>query len=47
MRCPRCKTPMKEQKRTFHKQRKWVCPKCACVRFQQIKKPGRERDSKD
>lgn len=47
MRCPRCKTPMKEQKRTFHKQRKWVCPKCACVRFQQIKKPGRDRDLRD
>ncbi|UCD63828.1 MAG: hypothetical protein JSW34_14005 [Candidatus Zixiibacteriota bacterium] len=32
---------MKEQKRTFHKQRKWVCPKCGRVRFQQIK-PGRK-----
>ncbi|MBP7698701.1 MAG: hypothetical protein KA261_12905 [candidate division Zixibacteria bacterium] len=25
---------MKELKRTFHKQRKWVCPKCGRVRFQ-------------
>lgn len=32
--CPRCKTPMKEEKRAFHKQRKWVCPKCGKVRFQ-------------
>ncbi len=38
MTCPKCKSPMKELKRTFHKQRKWVCPKCGCVRFQQIKK---------
>ena len=29
---------MKEQKRSFHKQRKWVCPKCGFVRFQMIKK---------
>ncbi|MCK4224672.1 MAG: hypothetical protein KAX39_05790 [candidate division Zixibacteria bacterium] len=29
---------MKEVKRVFHKQRKWVCPKCGRVRFQIIKK---------
>jgi rubredoxin len=29
---------MKEIKRAFHKQRKWVCPKCGRVRFQMIKK---------
>jgi ribosomal protein S27AE len=38
MTCPRCKTAMKEVRRTFHKQRKWVCPKCGLVRFQQISK---------
>ncbi len=36
--CRRCKIKMKEEKRSFHKQRKWICPKCASVRFQQIKK---------
>jgi hypothetical protein len=30
---------MKEEKRTFHKQRKWICPLCGGVRFQQAKKP--------
>jgi predicted RNA-binding Zn-ribbon protein involved in translation (DUF1610 family) len=25
---------MKEEKRAFHKQRKWICPKCGRVRFQ-------------
>jgi transposase len=36
MTCPRCHTAMKELKRVFHKQRKWVCPKCQFVRFQKI-----------
>ncbi|MEO0113896.1 MAG: hypothetical protein ABIK93_00275 [candidate division WOR-3 bacterium] len=34
MYCPRCKTKMVEQKRSFHKKRKWVCPKCGKVRMQ-------------
>ncbi len=43
MRCPRCKAAMKEEKRSFHKQRKWICPKCGFVRFQQIKRsPGKK-----
>ncbi|MCB2229122.1 hypothetical protein KQH82_00265 [bacterium] len=29
---------MEELKRSFHKQRKWVCPKCGYVRFQKLKK---------
>ncbi len=37
--CPRCKTSMKELKRTYHKRRKWVCPKCGFVRFQEPTKP--------
>ncbi len=28
---------MREEKRSFHKQRKWICPKCGRVRFQQVK----------
>lgn len=31
---------MKEEKRSFHKQRKWVCPRCGRVRFQQLKGRG-------
>jgi transposase-like protein len=34
MTCPRCRSAMKEQKRCFHKQRKWVCPRCGNVRMQ-------------
>lgn len=28
---------MKEEKRSFHKQRKWICPKCGEVRFEKVK----------
>ena len=28
MYCKRCHIRMEEQKRSFHKQRKWTCPKC-------------------
>jgi len=44
--CPRCKTKMTEQKRTFHKQRKWICPKCGRVRFQQPKPLPKGRKGK-
>ena len=33
---------MREEKRSFHKQRKWICPKCQKVRMQQVA----ERDSR-
>jgi len=36
---------MKEKRRPFHKQRKWLCPKCGKVRFQSIKRKG-EKDDK-
>ncbi len=29
---------MKEQKRSYHKQRKWICPNCGKVRMQQTRK---------
>lgn len=29
---------MKEEKRSFHKRRKWVCQKCGMVKFQKISK---------
>jgi RNase P subunit RPR2 len=35
--CKRCRTPMREQKRTYHKKRKWICPACGAVRMQQAK----------
>ncbi len=41
--CPRCKTPMKEKKRTFHKKRKWVCPNCGKVVMQTLKKSKIEK----
>jgi transposase len=41
--CSRCKTPMKEEKRSFHKKRKWVCPRCGKVRMQQQKRRRGEK----
>jgi len=38
--CPRCRATMREEKRTFHKQRKWVCLRCEKVRMQQSRKTG-------
>jgi hypothetical protein len=41
MTCRKCRVPMKEVKgHLFHKQRKWLCPKCARVRMQ---RPTRDR----
>jgi Zn-finger nucleic acid-binding protein len=40
MMCKKCKVPMKEMKRSYHKRRKWVCPRCGAVRFQEAKKQG-------
>jgi len=44
MYCKRCHIKMKEEKRSFHKQRKWVCPKCGSVRFE---RPNRKEDPQD
>ncbi len=41
MTCKRCGIKMREKKRSFHKQRKWVCPKCGKVEFQKISKGKR------
>jgi len=38
MTCPRCGKAMREEKRSFHKNRKWKCPSCGKIRFQKIKK---------
>jgi hypothetical protein len=37
---------MQEERRPFHKQRKWICQKCGKVRFQQVKKRKGEKDAK-
>lgn len=39
--CRKCRIKMTEQKRTFHKQRKWICPRCGAVRFQQDRRKPR------
>jgi len=36
--CPKCKVKMVEQKRPFHKKRKWICPRCKKVRMETVKK---------
>jgi ribosomal protein S27AE len=33
---------MKEEKRSFHKKRKWVCPKCGKVVMEETKKKKKE-----
>jgi hypothetical protein len=40
MTCPRCRVKMQEQKRRFHKQRKWVYPKGGRVPMQK-QRPNR------
>ena len=37
---------MVEQKRSFHKKRKWICKKCGAVRMQELKS-DRSRRSGD
>ncbi len=34
MNCKHCKVKMEEKKRTYHKKRKWICPKCGRARMQ-------------
>lgn len=36
MTCPRCRVAMREARRVFHRQRKWVCPRCGLVRRQPV-----------
>jgi len=43
MTCNRCGRPMVEKKRTFHKQRKWVCRRCGKVRMQRTRSKDRRR----
>ena len=34
MHCKTCRVKMREEKRTFHKKRKWICPICGKARMQ-------------
>lgn len=44
MHCKRCKVKMREDKRSHHKRRKWICPKCGRARMQSAaEKPGRAK----
>jgi hypothetical protein len=45
MTCQHCKVKMTEQKRSFHKQRKWICPTCGKARMQ-AQKPRKDKNSK-
>jgi len=45
MLCPRCKIGMEEEKRSFHKRRKWICPRCGRVKMQRVGARG-ERKSR-
>ncbi|MEW5701425.1 MAG: hypothetical protein AB1792_04265 [Candidatus Zixiibacteriota bacterium] len=44
--CPRCRSQMVEQKRVYHRQRKWICPDCQRVRFQRIVPRKRQTKAK-
>lgn len=46
MHCPKCRVKMVEQKRVFHKNRKWVCPRCGKVRMQTPRSRGKESHGK-
>lgn len=39
--CKHCKVKMREEKRSFHKKRKWICPQCGRARMQETKKDRR------
>ncbi len=40
MTCQRCKKPMREERRSHHKRRKWVCKGCGHVVYQTPRKRG-------
>jgi hypothetical protein len=41
--CPRCRKPMREEKRSFHKKRKWICRYCGKVVMQRLKAERRKK----
>jgi hypothetical protein len=44
MHCHRCGVKMMEQKRTYHKRRKWICRICGTVRMQEPKKGKKDAE---
>ena len=47
MQCKKCGKNMVEQKRSFHKKRKWVCPSCGRARMQPGKYKRQRKKTKD
>lgn len=47
MHCRKCRLKMREEKRSFHKRRKWVCPRCGVARMQSVKLARRKRADRD
>lgn len=41
--CPKCRRAMREEKRSFHKKRKWKCPHCGKVRMQLVPRSDKGR----
>lgn len=41
MHCRKCKVKMREERRSFHKQRKWICPVCGRARMQAAREKGK------
>jgi hypothetical protein len=42
--CKRCKVKMKVEKRSFHKKRKWICPRCGRARMEAVKPDRRKKN---
>jgi hypothetical protein len=34
--CKYCRVKMREERRSFHKKRKWICPECGRARMQNV-----------
>ncbi|HOR28763.1 MAG TPA: hypothetical protein PLS90_04350 [Candidatus Sumerlaeota bacterium] len=45
--CRHCRVKMKEARRVFHKQRKWICPRCGRARMQTARPRGQARGKAD
>ncbi len=43
MYCDKCKAKMVEMGRSYHKQRKWICPRCRRVRMQRQRTKPKNR----
>ena len=39
MYCKTCQVKMREERRSFHKRRKWICPLCGKAKMQNTPEP--------